>query len=125
MSHLTHRTITRVADQLDRGSALARFNTAVALKVTQAVGTMWCAYAFTVLALLGLPAALSLGGEGLVAWIAQTFIQLVLLSIIMVGQNVQAKAADKRSEDTFKDTEEILRQLNALHLGQQEIKKGL
>jgi hypothetical protein len=86
---------------------------------------MWCAYAFTVLALFGLPAALSPGGEGLIAWIAQTFIQLVLLSIIMVGQNVQAKAADKRSVDTFTDTEEILRRLDALHLGQQEIKKGL
>jgi hypothetical protein len=44
----------------------------------------------------------------IVAWIAQTFIQLVLLSIIMVGQDVQSIAADARSENTFKDTQAIL-----------------
>lgn len=114
MPHLTHRTVTRVADQLDRGNAVARFNTAVALGVTKAVGSMWCAYAFCLLALSGLPQALSPGGAGLVSWVAQTFIQLVLLSVIMVGQNVQAKAADKRSEDTFKDTEAILARLTDL-----------
>ena len=42
------------------------------------------------------------------AWIAQTFIQLVLLPIIIVGQNIQGKAADKRSEQTYKDAEAIL-----------------
>jgi len=51
---------------------------------------MTCAYAFCILALLGLPPALKPGGEGLVAWVAQTFIQLVLLSIIMVGQKLQS-----------------------------------
>jgi len=35
--------------------------------------------------------------------VAQTFLQLVLLSVIMVGQNVQAAAADKRAEATFHD----------------------
>jgi hypothetical protein len=30
-----------------------------------------------------------------------------LLSIIMVGQNVQASAADKRAEDTYKDAEAV------------------
>ena len=52
------------------------------------------------------------GGEGLIAWIAQTFIQLVLLSIIMVGQNVQSLAADARSANTFKDAETILDRLD-------------
>ena len=44
----------------------------------------------------------------LVAWIAQTFLQLVLLSIIIVGQNIAAAASDKRSENTYKDAEAIL-----------------
>ena len=48
----------------------------------------------------------------IVAWIAQTFIQLVLLSIIMVGQSVQSDAADARAEGTFADTERILDALN-------------
>ena len=44
----------------------------------------------------------------IVAWIAQTFLQLVLLPIIIVGQNVQAAASDKRSEDTYNDAEAVL-----------------
>jgi hypothetical protein len=88
------------------------FNAKFAVLVTRLVGTMWCAYLFTVIALLGLSPALKPGGEGLVAWIAQTFIQLVLLSIIMVGQNVQSLAADARSANTFKDAETILDRLD-------------
>jgi hypothetical protein len=87
-------------------------NAKVAVLITRLVGTMWCAYLFTALALVGLPAALKPGGEGLVSWIAQTFLQLVLLSVIMVGQNVQSLAADARSENTFKDAETILDRLD-------------
>jgi hypothetical protein len=87
-------------------------NAKVAVFVTNVVGTMWCAYLFALLALMGLPAALKPGGEGIVAWIAQTFLQLVLLSVIIVGQNVQSLAADARAENTFKDTEAILDRLD-------------
>ena len=69
---------------------------------------MWCAYVFAAVALIGLPPALRPGGEGIIAWIAQTFLQLVLLSIIIVGQNIAAAASDARSENTFKDAEAIL-----------------
>ena len=44
----------------------------------------------------------------IVAWIAQTFLQLILLPIIIVGQNVRAAAADKRAQDTYKDAEAVL-----------------
>ncbi len=88
------------------------FNAKIAVFVTNVVGTMWCAYLFTVLALIGLRPALRPGGEGLIAWIAQTFLQLVLLSVIMVGQNVQSLTADARSESTFKDAELILDRLD-------------
>ncbi len=87
-------------------------NAKVAVFVTRLVGTMWCAYLFTAIAIAGLPAALHPGGEGIVAWIAQTFLQLVLLSVIMVGQNVQSLAADARSENTFHDTEVIIDRLD-------------
>jgi hypothetical protein len=43
-----------------------------------------------------------------VAWVAQTFLQLVLLPVIIVGQNLQAQAADTRAEDTDKDAEPVL-----------------
>ena len=69
---------------------MKRFNNWLALKITDGVSTMWCAYIFMLIALTGLPPALKPGGEGIVAWIAQTFLQLVLLSVIMVGQKLQA-----------------------------------
>ena len=98
----------RVADQLPEGNAVQRFNTKVALKITGAVGSMWCAYAFGLFDLLSLPTAISNGIATIVAWVAQTFLQLVLLSIIVVGQNVQAAAADKRAEATYLDAEAVL-----------------
>ncbi len=104
----TARGPVRVLDQLDRSNAVARANSWLAVKVTTGVGSMWCAYLFGILALVGLPAALKPGGEGIIAWIAQTFLQLVLLSIILVGTNIQSAAADKRAQDTYSDAEAVL-----------------
>lgn len=87
-------------------------NAKIAVLITRIVGSMWCAYAFAIIALLGLSPALKPGGEGLIAWIAQTFLQLVLLSVIMVGQAVQSAASDARSEQTYEDTVKILDALN-------------
>lgn len=80
-------------------------NGRIALSLTTAVGTMWCAYAFAVLALLVLPEAVQGGVLTLVQWVSQTFIQLVMLSVIMVGQNVLSRASDKRADMTYKDAE--------------------
>jgi ABC-type nickel/cobalt efflux system permease component RcnA len=84
------------------------FNGWLAVKITDGVGTMWCAYAFTVLTLISLPEAIKAGIAALIAWIAQTFLQLVLLSIIMVGQKVAAAASDKQAFQTYKDAEALL-----------------
>jgi len=87
-------------------------NAKIAVFLTNIVGSMWCAYVFAIIALIGLPAALKPGGEGIIAWIAQTFLQLVLLSVIMVGQNVQSEASDVRSQHTYEDTLVILDRLD-------------
>jgi hypothetical protein len=87
-------------------------NAKLAVFLTNIVGSMWCAYVFAALALVGLPAALKPGGEGIIAWIAQTFLQLVLLSVIMVGQNVQSDASDARAQRTYDDTVAILDRLD-------------
>ena len=97
------------------------FNNRFALVLTRVVGTMWCAYAFAILALFALPSALASGSLlALVTWLSQTFIQLVMLSVIMVGQNVLGRASDKRAEMTYEDagaafheTEQIQRHLEA------------
>jgi hypothetical protein len=98
----------RAVDQLPTASAVDRFNTFLALRITAAVGTMWCAYAFAALALVSLPAAIRAGLSPTITWIAQTFLQLVLLSIIIVGQNVQSAAADDRAEATYQDADAVL-----------------
>ncbi len=104
------------------------FNAKFAVLITRLVGTMWCAYAFSVIAVISLPKILIeakvlpassvphfFNNPGLiliVAWVAQTFLQLVLLSVIMVGQNVQSIASDKRAEGTYNDAVEILDRLD-------------
>lgn len=81
------------------------FNGRLAMVLTAAVGTMWCAYAFALLALVALPQALHGGMLTTIQWVSQTFIQLVMLSVIMVGQAIIGKAADRRAEMTYKDAE--------------------
>jgi len=98
----------KVAEQHDVGSPAARFNTRLAIWITKIVGSMWCAYVFGLMDLFSLPNAIRGGSGTLISWIAQTFLQLVLLSIIMVGQNVQADAADKRAEATYHDVTALL-----------------
>ena len=87
-----------------------RFNKTLSVKITKAVGTMWCAYAFAALAFVSLPSAIrSRNPVTLVSWISQTFLQLVLLSIIIVGQNFLGATADMRAEATYEDADAVLR----------------
>jgi hypothetical protein len=121
-----HKVHLNTWDHHPSGTVYQRFNKVVALKITQWVGSMSCAWVFCFLALVSLPAVMTeafslhffphwlitVGLIALVAWIAQTFLQLVLLSVIMVGQNVQQEASDARSAKTFEDTETIVDKLN-------------
>ena len=91
------------------------FNSWLAVKITNVVGTMWCAYAFAGLALISFPQALHSGTSALIAWIAQTFLQLVLLSIIMVGQKVAAAKSDRQLEQTYNDAEALLKISDEIH----------
>ncbi len=91
----------------------------VALFITKIVGTMWCAIAFTILALISLPEAIHNGTGTTISWIAQTFLQLVLLSIIMVGQNLQSKHSELRADADYetnlenkKDIETLMKRLD-------------
>ena len=102
-------SIRGLAAQVKKADGL---NAKIAVFLTNIVGSMWCAYVFAIIALLGLRPALRPGGEGIIAWIAQTFLQLVLLSVIMVGQNVQSIASDIRSQHTYDDTLQILDRLD-------------
>ena len=80
---------------------IRQFNERLAAAITKSVGTMWAAYVFAAIALISLPAAISTGDPIIiVAWIAQTFLQLVLLAVIMVGQDVQSKGVQQKIDET-------------------------
>jgi len=115
-----HTPHPRIAERAKAGPHLRKdehvgFNGRIAILITNTVGTMWCAYAFAVLALISLPEAVKGGTGTLIAWIAQTFLQLVLLSVIMVGQKVSAAASDKQALQTYKDAEALLKIQDELH----------
>lgn len=115
-------TVHKTALKL-HASSISKFNNRVGLGITKSVGTMWAAYAFAVLALISLPAALMSGSAIIiVAWIAQTFLQLVLLPVIIVGQNIQAAASDDRANATYQDAGAILEEAKQiqLHLAAQD-----
>ena len=112
-----------VSKRHEASKAKLGINERIGLAVTKRVGTMWAAYAFFGLSLVSLPAALSSGNEiVIVSWIAQTFLQLVLLPIIIVGQNIQAKASDERAIATYEDAGAILEEAKQIqqHLQAQD-----
>jgi hypothetical protein len=120
-------TVAAAVAQLHGPGPIGRFNAKFGLKITVIVGTMWCAYLFTLLALISAPTAFKSGNSLIIiAWIAQTFLQLVLLPIIIVGQNVQATAADARAEATYKDAAAVLEEAKQIqaHLAAQDAEIG-
>ena len=110
-----------VLDQVHGAGVLGRFNAAVAVRITKIVGTMYCAYAFTLLALVALPAAIEQGSPTVIVnWLSSNFLQLVLLPIIIVGQNVISAAQDARAEADH----ETLTALHQMSRQQIEILEG-
>lgn len=85
------------------------FNGHVGLLITTLVGTMICGYVFAIIALISLPSAVTSHNlTVIIAWVSSNFLQLVLLPVIIVGQNLQAKATDKRAAQTYADAEAVL-----------------
>ena len=90
-------------------------NNKIAVILTDTVGTMWCAYLFAALASISLPDAIHGGIAPLISWIAQTFLQLVLLSVIMVGQAVQGKKTEARAEEDHDAIMAEFEEIKAIH----------
>jgi hypothetical protein len=105
-----HPVKTAELRNINHQNPFIRLNARFGLKITLVVGTMWCAYLFTIMALFALPDAVKQGTYFVIVWLSSSFLQLVLLPIIIVGQNIQATAADKRAEDTYKDAEAVLKE---------------
>jgi hypothetical protein len=87
-----------------------------AVKITDAVGTMYCAMIFAALTFVSLPNVLASGDlVQIVSWVAQTFLQLVLLSVIMVGQNIQATEVARLIAQIEANTAKLIADMQADH----------
>lgn len=127
----------KVMDHHPGATAYQRFNKTVAIWLVTHVGTMTCFWIFNVLSIILLPPTLAydalfappahgfwhwyLSYGFIILWtfVLSTYIQLVLLPGIMVGQNVQNEASDVRAAKQFEDTETLLADVAAIkeHLG--------
>jgi hypothetical protein len=110
----------------------AGLNKRAALFMMKTVFTMTSFWVFTVLCLLVLPSVLyamgirhlgvagfqfptwfvGFGFELLATWFLSTFLELVLIPALGVGQNLQNAAADARAAKQFEDTEVIVDRLD-------------
>ncbi len=120
MNHVPrHVPISEIHLQIHGRSTVGRFNNRLALLITRAVGTMWAAYVFAFIALVSLPAALTAFQQGdtttAIQWLSNSFLQLVLLPIIIVGQNVISAAQDARAEADH-ETLTVLHRINVQQL---------
>lgn len=90
--------------------SIGDLNVRIALWVVSHVGTMKAAYLFMGIAVIGLCAILGFFPPIvalLVVWLSQTFLQLVMLPIVLVGQGIQEGNAKHLAEAQFamiKDT---------------------
>jgi hypothetical protein len=95
-------TSSSVAPAIHGTGSLGRFNSWLAVHITRAVGTMWAAYLFVLISFVSFPQALLAFRHGDtyvgISWLSQSFLQLVLLPIIIVGQNVISASQDARAE---------------------------
>jgi len=95
-------TSRHAREQIHGVGVLGRFNSSLAVLITRSVGTMWAAYLFACIGLISLPQAIRsfVSGDTVtgISWLSQSFLQLVLLPIIIVGQNVISASQDARAE---------------------------
>ena len=93
-------TASTVHSQVLGAGVIGQFNTRLALLITRSVGTMWCAYFFAVIGITSLVGAFTnnISLTLIAGGISSYFLQLVLLPVIIVGQNVISASQDARAE---------------------------
>lgn len=121
--HKKHEHTPRNINEVHKASQ--GINARIAVFLTTVIGSMPTAYVFVVLAFTGLLAILGVLSPLialLVAWLSQTFIQLVLLPVIMVGQNVLNEKQALQADEQFATTQKIYHDLEQAveHLSEQD-----
>jgi uncharacterized membrane protein len=101
-----------------RPSIIQRVNDRIAVFITSIVGTMWCAYVFAVMVLIPLEYPNS---NTVIQYISSAFLQLILLPLIMVGQNVQGRISETRAKHDHKMIKEELKQIKDMNANLHEL----
>ena len=84
-------------------------NSRLADHITAVVGTMWCFYAFNLLAFTSLPSALGSGNPTVIInWASSNWMQLILLPALMVGGTIQAARTDATIRSTHDEVTQLL-----------------
>lgn len=116
--HKSHIHVPRNVNELHKAS-FTSINDKIAVVLTNGVSTMWCAYGFAIIAIIGFPGFRATPTQW-VQWVSQTLIQLVMLSVIMVGQKVNGRHQERQAEESyqatlksFHDIEQIMQHLSA------------
>ncbi len=79
------------------------FTEKIANAITDKVGTFTCFVFFAILACVSLPAVIQASSVILwVQWITQSFLQLVLLPLILISQNLQSRHSELRADEDFR-----------------------
>lgn len=94
-------------------SKLKKINDFIALKATLMIGTMWCVYAFMILTLIPLVFPTT---NTAIQYVSSAFLQLVFLPLIMVGQDVLGKKAERRSAKDHEVITQLHKDIKDLHV---------
>lgn len=99
---ITGGRMSRLGKRLDK----------LALRITNGVGSMGCALIFTLIALVSLPETINEAVNTqtinpIIQWVTQTFLQLVLLSIVLRGQNIAGEKQEQMVNQIHGNTEKI------------------
>lgn len=119
--HEPHQHQPRNVNEVHAAERLG-INDRIAVWISKNVGTMICAYVFAFIGIASLVGALT--GNALLAVtfgaLSSYFLQLVLLPIIMVGQNVLSRHSELQADEmfnttmsTYHDIEQVMQHLAA------------
>jgi hypothetical protein len=88
-------------------------NDRIAMFIVKRVSTMWCAYFFAILAMIGLANVNSI--TAMVQWTSQTFIQLVMLSVLAVAGDLLARHSEIRADEHYRNDIHMGEEVRSLH----------
>lgn len=94
---------------------IKQINDWLAVKCTLMMSNMWAAYIFLIISMISLPAAIASHDPFIiVSWISQSFLQLVLLPVILIGGSLLSQSSEARAEQDHLAVMEIVKDIHEM-----------